>query len=185
MIRKPIWIGSKMVAGAGERAVYTRTGHGARAILSQSTAASPRAFQSSHDFTFLSHRLLWCSHHLSTGYLGFFFFELGELHRQWCCSGSLEHRISVITAALPLALTYQHFSLHISVTLFSVLGAGRNMAEPDAFEQERYVDTVAVRPCWVYQITRVHPISEGTKKLTRAGIAETVSRDQVFRRERG
>ena len=52
----------------------------------------------------------------------------------------------------------------ISVTLFSVLGAGRNKAESDAFEQERCIGTVAVRPCSVYRITRAHPISNGTKK---------------------
>ena len=77
------------------------------------------------------------------------------------------------------------FTSHLSVTLCSVLGAGRNMAESDAFEQERCVGTVAVRPCSVYQITRVHPISDGIKKLTRAGIAETVSRDRILRHERG
>ena len=173
-----------MVACAGERVVYTRTGHGTRATLSQSTAASPRAFRANHGFTF---------HHI--GYFGFciisalsislFLFELGALHRQWCCPGSLEHRISVITAALPLALTYLHFSLPMPVTLFSVLGAGRNMAESDAFEQERCVCTVAVRPCSVYQITRVHPISDGIKKLPRAGIAETISRNQIIWRQRG
>ena len=285
MIRKPIWIGSSMVACAGERAIYTRTDYGARASLSQSTAASPRAFRSNHGFTFhhvgyFGFRIIsalgispfffelgalhrqWCcpgslehrisvitaalplalpiqhfSLHISVtlfsvlgagrrtdygtraslpqstaasprafrsnhgftfhhvGYFGFriipalgispFFFELGALHRQWCCPGSLEHRISVITAALPLALPIQHFSLHISVTLFSVLGTGRNMAESDAFEQERCVGTVAVRPCSVYKIIRVHPISDGTKKLTRADIAKNVSRDQILRRERG
>ena len=77
------------------------------------------------------------------------------------------------------------FTSHLSVTLFSDLGAGRNMTEPDAFEQERDVGTVAIRPCSAYQITRLHPISDGTKKLTRAGIAETVSRDQILPRERG
>ena len=52
----------------------------------------------------------------------------------------------------------------ISVTLLSVLGAGRNKAESDAFEQEHCIGIVAVRPCSVYRITRVHPISDNTKK---------------------
>ena len=32
MIRKPIWIGSSIAACAGERALQTRTGHGAQAL---------------------------------------------------------------------------------------------------------------------------------------------------------
>ena len=118
MIPKPIWIGSNMVACAGEMTLYTQTG---QQVCRNRQRLHHGLFDLIPVSHFHSHRLVWFSHHLSTGYLALFF-EPGALHRQWwCCLGSItrsrEQAIIILVDKISYGKSISGLLLHCRRTL--------------------------------------------------------------------